>query len=305
MYRMNKILIPLDLTEMDDVLIRYSAMIARMMKSEEVYFMHIAKNLEVPEPILEKFPKLNTPVDENLAQELDLHIHRLIGKDISFDIKIEVKEGDPAEQILHWSRIKDIDLIIVGRKDSQKGAGILMQKLTKKANSSVMVVPEGASFSISKILTPVDFSKHSTMALEQSIEIAKNTGAAIVCQNIYMVPWGYHSTGKSFEEFAAIMKGHAENHMQKFLKPFDLDGLKVHKLYTLDEENDPSVKIFQISEKLGIDLAVLGSKGRTNAAAILLGSVAEKVTVREYKTPVLIVKKKGETLGFLEALLNL
>jgi len=81
MYNMKKILVPLDLTDMDEILIRYSAMFAHMMKSEKVYFIHVAKNLELPDSILEKFPQLNAPIDENLIQELKLQIQDLVGKE--------------------------------------------------------------------------------------------------------------------------------------------------------------------------------------------------------------------------------
>ncbi|UCE62029.1 MAG: universal stress protein, partial [Phycisphaerales bacterium] len=47
---------------------------------------------------------------------------------------------------------------------------------------------------------------------------------------------------------------------------------------------------------------VIGARGRTGAAGVLLGTVTEQL-IRRSPSPVLAVKKKGECLGVLRALL--
>ena len=49
----------------------------------------------------------------------------------------------------------------------------------------------------------------------------------------------------------------------------------------------------------------MGSKGRTASASILLGSVAEKLVQANNEIPMLILKKKGENMGFFEALFKI
>jgi nucleotide-binding universal stress UspA family protein len=49
-------------------------------------------------------------------------------------------------------------------------------------------------------------------------------------------------------------------------------------------------------------LIVIGAKGRSLSALVLLGSVTEKL-IETTPAPVLAVKKKGAGMGFLEALL--
>ena len=60
-----------------------------------------------------------------------------------------------------------------------------------------------------------------------------------------------------------------------------------------------------ILEALGSGLGqevVIGARGRTGAAGVLLGTVTEQL-IRQSPSPVLAVKKKGEYLGVLRALL--
>lgn len=49
-------------------------------------------------------------------------------------------------------------------------------------------------------------------------------------------------------------------------------------------------------------MIVIGAKGRSLAALVLLGSVTEKL-IETTHVPILAVKKKGSGMGFLEALL--
>lgn len=55
------------------------------------------------------------------------------------------------------------------------------------------------------------------------------------------------------------------------------------------EEGDPAARIIDISNKLNVDLIVLGSKGTSKLGQYLIGSVANKVVQYAHK-PVMIVR---------------
>jgi len=63
--------------------------------------------------------------------------------------------------------------------------------------------------------------------------------------------------------------------------------------------------LLEEANKIDADMILLGSRGRTKSAAILLGSVAEKLVMVNNVLPMLIFKKKGETVGFFEALFRI
>ena len=69
-------------------------------------------------------------------------------------------------------------------------------------------------------------------------------------------------------------------------------------------EDDIPYAIREAVDEQEADLLVLGSRGRTNSAAVLLGSVTEKM-IRTTDVPIVAVKKKGANLSFLDALLQL
>lgn len=55
------------------------------------------------------------------------------------------------------------------------------------------------------------------------------------------------------------------------------------------EEGDPAARIIDISNKLDVDLIVLGSKGTSKIGQYLIGSVANKVVQYAHK-PVMVVR---------------
>jgi nucleotide-binding universal stress UspA family protein len=55
--------------------------------------------------------------------------------------------------------------------------------------------------------------------------------------------------------------------------------------------------IIKVGEELKADLIIVGSKGQTFASWMLLGSVAEKLIVKNRNTALLIVKEPGENHG--------
>jgi nucleotide-binding universal stress UspA family protein len=71
----------------------------------------------------------------------------------------------------------------------------------------------------------------------------------------------------------------------------------------VQSENVPA-SIYEQAEALDIDLVVVGTRGRSASAAVLLGSVGEQV-VRAARVPVVAVKRKGATLGLLDALFDI
>lgn len=297
----------LDLSEMDESLIRFAAYIARMMHSDRIYFMHVAETLDMPEEIRSKYPDLFAPVDETIRKEIEYSVNEFFEGPAGIDIEIEVREGNPSDKILKVADQKDIDLLVLGKKIGLPGEGVLPNKLTKVANRSVLLVPEILPKLMDRVLVPIDFSKHSLLALKQAIKIKETNEVPmqITCQHVYRLPSGWHTTGKSEKEFADIMKGHAENEYRKFLQQLDNRYQNIPCIFTLGSDQHIAQKAYQQAVKNQADLIILGSKGKTAAASVLMGSTADRLADYDKNIPLLIVKDKNENIGFLKALFSI
>ncbi|MGD1889569.1 MAG: universal stress protein [Cyclobacteriaceae bacterium] len=297
------VLVALDLTEMDDTLIRYADMVAKLLPIERIFFVYVAKNLELPPDLLEEYPDLMAPLDESIQVDLQKKVNDLFTT-TSVEVSCIVEEGNAIEKVLKLCKIKHIDLILMGRKKSLKGSGIVSSKIARRCPCSLLLVTENFSPNISKVLVPVDFSGHAAHAMQRASEFATPASAELMMMHIFDVPVGYYKTGKSHEEFARIMQSHAEKDCQKFLKKNQFPA-DVACEYEVSDDGKAADMIYHHAEESGVDLIVLGSKGRTALSAILMGSVAEKLVYRDSGIPVLIVKNKGENMGFINALLKI
>jgi len=305
MYPIKKILVGLDLTEMDTALIKYAASIAKASSSYKVYFINVVPNLHLPESIQKEFPSLmDNALEErqkSMWEKIDLHFE----KGAAPEVQVAVKEGVPAKKILKYSLEKNIDLIIVGRKVSLKGSGLVSYRLARRAACSLFIVPEGLEPKLKKMLVPSDFSDYSVIAMEEAFNMAQKTGAKIIVQNVYHVPAGYHYTGRTFDEFAKIMEKNAKKDYRKFIKKIDTGGIKPKVIYSLDKNDDPVEDIYEMAVKLQPDCIVIGAKGRTATTAIFLGSLAERLVQINKKFPLMVVRPKGKNAGILDYLLEL
>lgn len=303
MYQVKRLLVGLDLSEMDEKLLSYTSGLVKLLGVEMVYFLHVAKSLDLPKKVAEKYPDLMAPVDEALERDITAKVEKHFTSECEY--KVEVREGNAEDKILRWADQKEIDLVVMGRKRELRGTGVLPGRLAKTVHCSLLLIPESATDKITRILVPVDFSKTSSMALDEAIFIKEATGAEIILHNSYRVPSGYHLSGKSYEEFGEIMKSNAYEDAVEFLQRSGLKASDVTIELNLDEDDDPAELSYAMAEEKNVDLIIIGSKGRTGLASILLGSVADKMIQYDSKIPLMVVKDKKANLDFLQALLKL
>jgi nucleotide-binding universal stress UspA family protein len=307
MYQIKKIIVCLDQSEMDKTLVKFAAFIAKSNQSKKIYFTNIIRNLSIPKDVLSEFPNLiNNMIDERKSQ-----MKQVVTENLDPELKIStgfvVREGQLSKKILKLANEKSVDLILVGKKTSIAGSGVVSQRLARRASCSLLIVPENSQPKVKKILVPSDFSDYSKDALEEAIEITeKNKGKSeIICQNVYSVPSGYHFTGKSYKEFSDIMLKHAEINYKKFIRKIDTKGHKIKPIYTKDEDDDPVVDIISKAEETNADIIIIGAKGRTAATALFIGSLAERLIQMNDKVPLLVTRPKGKNAGIIEYILEI
>lgn len=306
-FELKKIMVCLDLTEMDEPLLKFTSYIARMMDSDMVYFVHVAQDFDMPEEVRQKYPDLLAPVDETLEKAVESNVTQYFKAPENCSLEIEIREGNASDKILKIAEQKDVDLLVLGKKIGLAGEGVLPSKIVKVARRSVLMVPEMLPRLMDRILVPVDFSKHSLLALQQAIKI-KDTSEEpiqITCMHAYNIPNGWHKTGKSEKEFGEIMRGHALKNYEKFLKKAGSQYQDIPCRFVLDEDNNPAQKIYRQAVKEQSDIIIMGSKGKTAAASVLMGSISERLADYDKNIPLLVVKDKNENIDFLQALLKI
>lgn len=149
------------------------------------------------------------------------------------------------------------------------------------------------------ILVPIDFSSHSRAALLFASALATKLKVPLTVLHVVHDPGnapGFYvekNKGKRFRKMEDIAEDKMKSFLQKICKSNELvKPLKNAK--TILVTGLPVTRILQVVEKIEPCSVVMGSKGRTGLAHILLGSKAEQV-VRLCPKPVTIVKDQKET----------
>jgi len=152
-------------------------------------------------------------------------------------------------------------------------------------------------------VVPYDFSENARAALRTAVELAEQLGADLQLVHVVQPPaYGYGYGGMAgavtpppvdMQEIAAGAR-HSLEEVAREVNGFS-GRIEAHVF----EGASVADAIQESAEKLGADLIVMGTHGRTGLAKVALGSVAER-TLRGAPCPVLTVPD-GEAEGGPEA----
>ncbi|UCD28784.1 MAG: universal stress protein [Planctomycetota bacterium] len=305
MKRYQRILVCIEEPERDRGMLHYVGTICRAAETKEVHLLHVETEKPQLMEELKEVGAAKSPVTSDTLK--DLAANQLTGHG-NEKVICKVVSGAPLIEILRYMHDQDIDLIVIGRragggKDTEHEAA-LARRITRKATCSVLVLPEDAKAKMDKILAPVRDSECSANALEMACRIAEISKGTAICLTVFEVHSGYLSIGTSLEEHTAIMEKWAQRECEQLLERVDKGSANIEIKCLPDLYRKPVPIILDVEEGESADLVVIGARGRTGAAGVLLGKVPEKL-IQQSSLPLLAVKKKGECLGLVQALLSL
>lgn len=284
----------------------YVGAVGRAAGARELHLIHVAPAEQPPpaEGVAVTGRRASTCQVEDLRGLADKHYQGHGGE----EIVCQVIEGSPLIEILRYTMEKEIDLVVIGRHGGGDGdadnEATLARRVTQKATCSVLVLPEDIRVKADRIICPVRDSACSANALEMACRVGVAVGGTVVALNVFYVSSGYAAVGTTLEEHTDLLRTMAEEECTRLLARVDVGEAKLETKCVPDLYARPVPIILEEIEKESGDLVVIGARGRTGAAGVLLGHVTEDL-IRRSAVPVLAVKKKGECIGVLQALLTL
>ena len=146
---------------------------------------------------------------------------------------------------------------------------------------------------VRQILCAVDFSEHSTHALEQATRLARWYGARLAVLHVRptVVPHPDMPAGGAVAPWLVAELEELRQRVMATCGPATAAGVTVEPLTTAGE---PVHDILACAETLPADLIVLGTHGLSGFQHLVLGSVTEKV-LRKAACPVLTVPPRAPT----------
>lgn len=190
----------------------------------------------------------------------------------------------------------DVDLVVMGRNpsiDGQPGWGSSRRKLLRLTTCSVLVVPYGSRMNLERVVVGMDFSQYATMSMAVACRIAKGIDAVYQYDADTL-----GDSGVKHEEFRAKLQQHAREWFGETLPKIGCAGR--HPNFISHAGGKVADVLIAYAKA---DPIVMGSRGLTPLAALLLGSSADRTAGRSVG-PVFIVRKKGSTMSLVERLFH-
>lgn len=304
MYQLNHVLVTLDLSDMDDSLIRYANFLVDKIKPDSITFLHVLRPYEISKELIEAFPHLDEPIADIIQKGLKEKIDELFTPQNDLETTVKVQEGYPTETIVKFTQKNNITLTLMGKKMGYEGRGSIVRKVLGIIPSSVMLVSETAHRKIENILVRMDFSKMSEMALKMALRMKELTGSEVSCHHVHKLPLNYFPQSRPEEDkrLQQHVEKHSKKEFQKFMKRFKYDAEEIPFSYSLDVENEEAHLLYNRALTIGADMILIGSKIKSELADIIIDSTSEKLASPDKNIPVFIVKDRKQTMGFLKAL---
>lgn len=233
-------------------------------------------------------------VDQQLFEELKNEINREIGDKNPIEMTYQISEGDPLEEIMNRADKIKADLLVIGQKEGESYHSVLAKNLVRKLKSAALIVPDKVRAQLSSILVPIDFSPNAARALQTALGIHRQMKGEVAIKVVYTYRIPSVNLSKihqTWEEYALMVRRNIYQNLQKFVQSLTPDDpLEVEILLEEQKKLDIAKAILAVADKAHTDLLIMGAKGHSKVARLLLGSVTENVVNKNDHIPILVIK---------------
>ncbi|UZH54580.1 universal stress protein [Salinimicrobium tongyeongense] len=279
------ILVALDLSDLDEVLIKYASFMATRLKAEKVYFVHNIKKYEISELFEEQLKDIN--LDKLIGDELNEKVEEHFKAEAEFEVLIS--EDPYSESLIKYVVDKyAIQLTIVGNKKHENGTGLVSGKLLRLLRCDILAVPRVAKPQIETIWAGTDFSPDSRKIFNVTKILQKENSSRLKLVHIYSVPVQF-SPYVSPESMAPKVEKHVKEKLEKFIRKLDYPN-QIEPLFFLGRQSGAAQKIIANIKKSDADLLVVSDKGGNTFSPFSVGSVTEELFNENYGVPLWVVK---------------
>ena len=281
------ITVGLSLSESDQHLLSYAAMLARMGVGKKIQFVHVSAPQPAP-PTQADLTETRKQMESSVAQQfgsVGTHVQRTFA----------VCEGVLIDQLLAHTERHPADAVLLGHHQEGSGRHSLAERMAMICPTTVWMVPNQAPCQIRRVLAPTDFSAHSADSVCLATALSQQAGLS-ECLALHVY---FDASTIRYDESIAEDHYQAAIEFEQFLGPLELHGVTVTPL--IEEVSNVSKAILRIASAQQCDLIVMSTRGRSRAAVVLLGSETSQ-TLIESGIPVVAVKHRGAFLNLFQAL---
>ena len=287
MFRFQRLVVPLSMSETDAGLLRYASLVAGLGVTRRVHFVHVITPVRSPAGVA-------TP------REVQSKMERVVGAHFAeanggASLECHAIEGTRIDRLVAFSIEKKADLILLGSGKSRARRRSLAERLAMITSCSVWSVPDGSPDRIERILAPVDFSDHSADSLGVAAALARLQDLDAI-EALHAVST---ATAVGGNEQSHASRESERRGFREFLTRTNGQGIAVDSV--IQKGSQPADAILRHAWLTKADLIVMSTRGTGPKRENLLGSATAQI-LAEAPMPVLAVKHFDPQASFFGAL---
>jgi len=288
---MRNILMASDLSSRSDRAFDRAVQVSRQFKTG-LHVLHVLDR-DLPREIQEELLDNAEKTLKAQAGRVRKKVSEAVAKPKSKKDAVVVAAGSPAQTIIEQSKKLKADLIVTGahKKDSLRDLFIksTAEKLLRFSEKPVLIVKNATRAEYKKIVVGMDFSDHSLKALHMALTMFPAAKVHVV--HAYSLPFRGLVKDRDLEAFTIDQR---KEGMDKILAVL---GRKLGKgkakafaqMKVVMKDDQPSASVHAEVRKIGADLVIIGTHGKSDLLTGFVGSVARDM-IHNCKADVLVVK---------------
>lgn len=278
------ILVALDLSAIDDTLIKHASYLADQLEDVNVYFVHNIKKYEIYSLFEKQLEEIN--LEEIISDELNEKVANLFTSKANTEVLIS---DDPSTESLIEYVVQKylIDLTIVGNKTNIKGSGVLTSKLLRIIKCDMLSIPEKYDSEFKNVWVGTDFSSHSIRAFRRVQQMQPHFNYDLSAVHAYSIPMQFTPHIRK-ETMVEEISSHLNKKAKKFLHALNI-SMKDFQLFRLKDLTTAESLLLN-ARRQNVDLLAVADHGSNNLSSLLVGSITEDVFNEAEKIAILIVK---------------
>jgi nucleotide-binding universal stress UspA family protein len=294
MDKIRSIVVPTDFSALAEAAAARAATLA-CLDGAEVHVVHALAS-----PLLMNPFEFSVPTDpwENLRQaarrELERTRKAIEAKEVSVVTAQALDSQNPVEAISNAVRAHGADLVVMGTHGrgglSHAFLGSVAERALRSLDVPILAVKEDAETAakpIAKIVLAVDFSPHSDRAVETVAGLAARLSAFVDVIHALDLPVDFAPyLSAAGVELEREIEADVSERLEAIRERLEQRQIRVNTHF---RRGHPDAVIADVARQIGCQLIVMGTRGRSGLAHVLLGSVAER-TLRTAPCSVLCVK---------------